>query len=87
MITDRFPQAFEPGARPCELNAQDGKANRDKHQCGAGCHDHYYSDNQHGYTYDGYDDASRHLVGNMKCPLDHQRSPSFLLRLAVALGQ
>jgi len=85
-ITDRFSQALQPCARPCEFDTQDSKADRDKYQGRPRRHDHYHADNQYGGAYDRDDDATRRLVGKMKCSLDHLRCPSFFGRLAVALG-
>ena len=85
-VADGFAQALQPCPRPRKLDAEERETNRYQDERRSGCHDHYHANNQHSYAYDRNDDSSRHLVGHVECSLDHQRCPSFLRRLAVALG-
>jgi len=85
--TDRLAQAFEPGPGPGELDAEDCKSNRDDDQRGTGRHDHDDAEQQDGCAHDTDDDAPCRLVREMNRLPDQVSGPSFLLRLAVALGR
>ena len=85
--TDRLAQAFEPGPGPGELDAEDCKSNRDDDQRGTGRHDHDDAEQQDGRTHNADDDAPCRLVREMNRFLNQAVGPSFLLRLAVALGR
>ena len=86
-IADRFAKTLEPYPGKCEFDAENGKTNRYKDQRWPGSDNHDHTEQQHGRAHDAYDDASRRFIREMNDLLDQAVRPSFLLRLAVALGR
>lgn len=85
-IANRCTRPFQPQACPRELDTEYRKADRYEHERRTWRHDHHDTDNQHRYTDNGDDDAPGHLICDVKNSFDHRLCPSFLKRLAVALG-
>ena len=83
---DRLAQTTEPGSGPGELDAQNRQPDRDNDERGPGRHDHDDAKQQNGGTDDTDNDAPCRLVRKMKRFLNQPSGPSFLPRLAVALG-
>ena len=84
---DRLAQTTEPGPGPGELDTQNREPDRDDDERGPGRHNHDDAKQQNGGTDDTDNDAPCRLVRKMNRFPYQPFGPSFLPRLAVALGQ
>ena len=67
---DRFPQLFEPDARPREFDTQNREPHGNYNNSGPRRHDHNQPNQQHGHAYGRNDDSTSRFVSEVHRSLD-----------------
>jgi hypothetical protein len=84
-IANRLPQPLKPMAGPCKLNPENGKADRNYDQRGAGRNDHDDTQYKNGTAKHCHSDSARRFVGQMNSSLDHTHPPGIVQRMLFVL--